>query len=253
MPSPIKFFRLFRRVMSAPSRKVAVYSAVSWYWKSLGVVVFLATILGFGWISFDLGRKTAGYHSNLAKTKELKLREGVANLDEINLQLSRRVVNLEGKLKMALAVQENVSTEMRILSNENNRLKEEVVFFETLMTSGKEPGGVSVARFEVNQLTKAGEFEYRILVVQSQQRVKEFNGFFELITYFENSSGDNNDIVLSSDTKKNELKFKFYQRSVGKFVLPEGGRLVNVEARVFKNGLGTPVDTRTLEFGEEVD
>ena len=210
------------------------------------MILVLVSILC--WVSFDLGRKSAGFDRSLATSTQNELSEVISGLRDQNMDLNRRVVNLEGKLKMALSVQENVSKEMSSLSDENNRLKEEVVFFETLMTSGKKPGGVSIARFEVTPIASPGEFEYRILIVQSQQRVKEFRGHFNLTTYFVSADSSNGDIVRVSLPKKEGLQFKFYQRSVGRFKLPPGSTLVEVEASVFKQGEDQSMATRNVKI-----
>jgi len=253
VPSPLNILRRVRRYLSSPSLRVAVYPKISWYWKLLGFGGLVGLMVIFGWVSFDIGRQSAGFDRSVAKATEVDLTSRIGKLEEHNIELGRKAVNLEGKLKMALSAQNKVSREMGALTDENNRLKEEVVFFETLMTSGQEPGGVSVARFEVNSLSTPGEFEYRILIVQSQQRVKEFNGFFSLITYFKKPSGDKDDIVQVSGPKANDLRFKFYQRAIGRFRLPEGGQLVSVEARVFKDGMADPLVTRQVKFNELVN
>ncbi len=248
MYSSLNLRRHWRRLFSAPSTKVAVYPAISWGSKLIGFFVMVALFSILGWFGFDMGRKSAGYDSSVAKSNETKLRESLEQHRNQNLDLSRKVVNLEGKLKMAISVQENVSREMSFLSDENNRLKEELVFFETLMSSGKEPGGVSIARFEVSPVSKPGEFEYRILVVQSEQRVKEFRGYFNLTTYYTSAGDENGGIVGVSQATKKQLQFKFYQRSVGRFKLPEGSTLVEVEARVFKEGNAQSIAARNVKL-----
>ena len=248
MPNTLRFLRRLKGLSAASSNRISFYPRVNWYWK----VILVAGLCGIGfsisWVAYDMGRKSAGFDRWEARSTVAELRRDLVDLRGRNLELSRDIVNLQGKLKMALSVEDNISEKMKVLASENDRIREELIFFETLMTSGQQALGVSVPRFEVDQLQTVGEFEYRILVVQSQQRVKEFNGFFELVTYFQRPNGSNDDILVSAGPFANKLRFKFYQRATGRFRLPEGSKLVNVEIRIFKKGDESPVVTKNVEF-----
>ena len=73
----------------------------------------------FGWVSFDMGRQSAGFDRSVAKATEVDLTSRISRLEEQNIELGRKAVNLEGKLKMALSAQNKVSREMGALSDEN--------------------------------------------------------------------------------------------------------------------------------------
>ena len=75
--------------------------------------------------------------------------------------------------------------QIRTLADENALLKEDLAFFQTLMASGSEPGGISVNRFRVQPDALPGEFRYRLLIVQSKQRVREFRGHIQFIVDLE--------------------------------------------------------------------
>ena len=60
MPSPLNILRRVRRHLSSPSLRVAVYPKVSWYWKLIGFSGLVGLMVIFGWVSFDMGRQSAG-------------------------------------------------------------------------------------------------------------------------------------------------------------------------------------------------
>ena len=247
MSFSLKILRNIRRFFAAPAVKVAVYPFIRWYWK-LGIFLLVIIILfTAGVVSYDLGRQSAGYDRAGARSIQKEMNASIMELGEQNLLLNRQIVELKSNLNMSLSVQDNLSLEMRYLAEENNRLKEEVSFFETLMTSGQEPRGITVARFEVNRLQQPQKFEYRLLIVQQQQRVKEFSGYFKLIINFKSSNSDNGDIVQPSAEELNKLRFKFYQRASGRFELPGDGDLLSIEVQVYRDGDSSPLTTRVIE------
>ena len=116
------------------------------------------------------------------------------------------------------------------------------------MASGSEPGGVSVNRFRVQPDALPGEYRYRLLIVQSKQRVREFRGRIQLIVDLED--GGKAEVISlpreGESTQAYNLVFKFYQRVEGTFMVAPGAVVKKVQVRVLENGNPTPVSTQTL-------
>jgi hypothetical protein len=221
---------------------------VPWYWRWLSIVVFAGVVTGIAWLTYDLGRQFAGFDHGEAQQEKARLEDMNAKLQAEISGLRREVASAERQLQIELATHGNLSTQIRNLAEENALLKEDLAFFQTLMASGGEPGGVSINRFRVQPDALPGEFRYRLLIVQSKQRVKDFKGRLQFIVDLED--GGKPDVI--SFPKEDEpgqaynLAFKFYQRVEGTFVIPSGAVIKKVQVRVIESGNPTPVSTQTV-------
>jgi hypothetical protein len=174
------------------------------------------------------------------------LEDANGRIQDENAALRKEIAGIERKLQIELAAQGNLTGQIRALSEENALLKEDLAFFQTLMASGSDPGGVTVNRFRVVRDALPGEYHYRLLIVQSKQRVREFRGRLQLIVDYERN-GESAVITYPSeadDVQAYNLQFKFYQRVEGTFTLDPDAVVKGVQVRVMQNGDATPVSTQ---------
>jgi hypothetical protein len=235
-----------RRRFGIAAPRVAVQSHVPWYWRWLTATVFLVVTIAAAWIAYDIGRQYAGFDSSEAAGEQTRLQEINGQLRQENADLRREVAAMERQLEIELAAQGNLTGQIRGLSEENALLKEDLAFFQTLMASGTDPGGVTVNRFRVERDALPGEYRYHLLIVQSKKRVREFRGRLQLIVDY---VVDGKSVVAtfpaeSDDEKAYNLRFKFYQRVEGTFTLEPDAVVREVQVRVIKNGDTTPVSTQ---------
>lgn len=235
-----------RRRFGITAPRVAVHSHVPWYWRWLTSIVFLVVTIAAAWIAYDIGRRYAGFDSSEAEGAQSRLQALNEQLRLENAQLRNDVAAMERQLEIEMAAQVNLSGQIRGLSEENALLKEDLAFFQTLMASGTDPGGVSVNRFRVERDALPGEYRYRLLIVQSKKRVREFTGRLQLIVDY---VADGKPAVMTfpgegEDNTAYNLRFKFYQRVEGTFTLDPEAVVREVQVRVIKDGDSTPVSTQ---------
>jgi len=116
------------------------------------------------------------------------------------------------------------------------------------MASGAKELGLSINRFRVQPDALPGEYRYRLLLVQSGQRIKEFQGTLQFLVYLEQS--DRKFVLtLPPEDQKNsreyQVNFKFFQRVDGTFKVAPGTTVKNLEVRVFENGVNAPKLSQT--------
>ena len=240
--------RTLRRRFGIAAPRVAIQTHVAWYWRWLSIVLVMSIIAGLGWVAFDLGRRYAGFDRGEAEQEQARKEELNRKLQEENATLRKEIASAERQLHIELSTQGNLSGQIRALSEENALLKEDLAFFQTLMASGGDPGGITVNRFRVQPDALPGEFRYRLLIVQSKQRVREFRGHLQLIVDFEESGRPSVITFPAGDegAKAYNLSFKFYQRVEGTFMLSPGAVVKKVQVRVLESGDPTPVSTQTV-------
>src|SRR6185436_16445090 len=114
--------------------------------------------------------------------------------------------------------------------------------------AGRE-GSISVNRFRLQPEAIAGEYRYRMLLVQTGQRVKEFQGSLQFVLDIRHD-GHKLALVLPPDNESAgadfQLNFKFFQRIEGTFKLVPGSEVKGMQVRVFENGSRTPKLTQSL-------
>jgi hypothetical protein len=244
----VTLIRTIKRKFGIAAPRVAVHTHVPWYWRWLSIVVFAGVVTGIAWLTYDLGRQYAGFDHGEAQREKSRLEEKNSELQSENAGLRREVAAAERQLQIELATHGNLSTQIHNLAEENALLKEDLAFFQTLMASGGEPGGVSVNRFRVQPDALPGEYRYRLLIVQSKQRVKDFKGRLQFIVDFE-EGGKPGVMSLPKEDDHGQaynLSFKFYQRVEGTFVIPSGAVIKKVQVRVIESGNPAPVSTQTV-------
>lgn len=241
----LRLKRLRRRFGIAAPR-VAVRSHVPWYWRWLTFTAFIFVTIVAAWVAYDLGRRYAGFDASEASGTQSRLQEMNGQLQDENAGLRKEVAAMERQLQIELSAQGNLTGQIRALSEENALLKEDLAFFQTLMASGADPGGVTVNRFRVERDALPGEYRYHLLIVQSKQRVREFRGRLQLIVdYVADGESAVTTFPANGDNEQAyNLRFKFYQRVEGTFTLQPEAVVRGVQVRVLKNGDPTPVSTQ---------
>ncbi len=91
----------------------------------------------------------------------------------------------ERQLQIEHATYGDLDKQVKSLSEENATLKEDLAFFQSLMPAGGKEGALSINRFRVQPDALPGEYRYRLLLVQTGQRVKEFQGTLQFVLNLE--------------------------------------------------------------------
>ena len=240
--------RKLKRKFGISAPRVAVHTQVAWYWRWLVFAALAGFVAAGGWLAYDLGRHYAGFDRGEANREQSRLRESNRKLEEENAALRKEIAAVERQLQIELSTQGNLSGQIQAFSEENALLKEDLAFFQTLMASGGEPGGISINRFRVEADALPGEYRYRLLVVQSKQRVREFHGRLQFVVDME-ESGRSTVVTIPAENDASQaynLAFKFYQRVDGTFMLPPGAVVKKVQVRVMENGNPTPLSTQSV-------
>ena len=118
------------------------------------------------------------------------------------------------------------------------------------MPSGsKEVAAVSINRFRVQPESVPGEYRYRLLLVQTGQRMKEFQGNVEFVLNVEQS--DRKFVVMlppedSRNAREFQVNFKFFQRVEGTFKVAPGAVVKSMQVRIFEAGASQPRLTQTV-------
>jgi hypothetical protein len=203
------------------------------------MLLFLSFALALAAWMYDAGRRFAGFDRSELQNEFARLGESMARLESEAARL-RSIVNAsESRLKIEQTAQVQLGAQVKALEDENNRLKEELAFFENLVPSERRGEKVSIHRFKVDRDVLPGEFRYRLLVLQGGRLDREFHGSLQLVVEMQQEGRDATIVIPDSAETGGtafKLNFKYFRRVEGTFRVPAGARVRTVQARILENG-----------------
>lgn len=234
-------WRKIRSKIGIRSDRVAIRSHVPWYIKFGGYGIAMGIAGAIAWVIVDNSYRITGFNREEAKTQIDALADENAKV-KLSYEATKSALNeKEGKLKVETAALAELTKNMSQLQDENASLKEDLGFLRNVMSTGSVPDGLAIQNFKVEPDALPNEFRYRLLITQGGQRKFDFKGKVQIIARVQ-LSGESSQTVLSfpNDVELRAasagIEFRFYQKIDGRFKIPEGAQIKNVQVRV----LGLP-------------
>lgn len=246
--------RLLKRVrqrfgISAP--KMIVNTHVAWYWRWLAMILVASISLALAAWIYDAGRRFAGFDRSEVEEELARLRETSARMRADAARLRGIADASESRLKIEQSAQKQLVAQVKVLEEENNRLKEDLAFFENLIPGERSGEKVLIHRFTVAPDALPGEYRYRMLVMQGGRRDREFHGSMQLLVEIQQGSR-NGMIVLPGDdgaaASAYKLVFKYFRRVEGLFRVPPDAKVKSVRIRVLENGSAEARASKSIDL-----
>ena len=200
-----------------------------------------ALVIGVGgaialW-TYDLGRSFA-FGPKISAERVEAMQKQLELLTSERDKLASTANTVESKENMERATQKQLSDQVKALTAENLKLKDDLVFFESLMPSTTGAEGISVKRIKA-ELQAPNQLSYQVLVMQGGKANRDFNGEMQLtLTLVQAGKPAMMQFpdVKAAETEKLKLSFKYYQRLEGVIQLPEGAIVKAVQVKVLDKG-----------------
>jgi Family of unknown function (DUF6776) len=238
-----------RRKFGITARQMAVRAHVPWYWRVLIFAGFGALLVGVAWVTYQYGMELAGFRQSESARELSRLREDLRQREAALAEMEHKVAVSERDRQIERATYGDLERQVKTLSAENAALREDLEFFQSLMAAESKAAALTVNRFRVRRATMPGEYRYRLLLVQTGQRVAEFKGKLQFVLSVE--QGDRKYVLmLPPENEKNatdyDLSFKFFQRVQGTFKVSPEAVVKSMQVRVFEKGATQPKLTQTV-------
>ena len=180
--------RLLLRRLTVSAPRMAVRSALPWplRWAALAIVAGFCAAIGL-W-AFEFGKDIAGLDHTSKETLQ-QLQTQVATL-----RVQRDLLTEERNRAQAVAdtvntvlttekvAQEKLLAQVRQLEADNQRLKDDLGFFERLIpasASSAVAGSLAIRGLQAEKLA-TGEVKWQVLVIQGSRNPVAFNGQLEV-------------------------------------------------------------------------
>lgn len=230
-------WRKIRAKIGIRSDRLAIRSHVPWYVKVGGYGLAMGVAAAIAWVIVDNSYRITGFNRDEAKLQIASLSAENQKLKQSYEATKSQLNDKEGKLKVEMAAQAELSKNLTQLQDENASLKEDLAFLRSVMSSGSVPEGLAIQNFKVEPDALPNEFRYRLLLTQGGQRKQDFRGKVQIIARVQ-PAGSDPQLVLSfpTDTELRTntglVEFRFYQKIDGRFRIPDGAQLKSVQVRV---------------------
>jgi len=246
-------WRKVRQRFGIAAPRVVVQSPIPWYLRWLGIAVLLGlSAASAAWI-YDAGRRFAGFDRNEVETELSSVKHELADAQG-ELEKLRAVANAsESRLAIERTAQQKLAQQIRVLEQDNARLREELGTLDGMLSSDARTGtALSIYRFKVEPDVLPGEYRYHLLLVTPRARAeREFNGRLELAV---NLTEDGRNAMMTFPETADagatafRLAFKYFRRVEGTFRVNPKAKVENVQARIYENGSKEPRATSTVSL-----
>jgi hypothetical protein len=153
-------------------------------------------------------------------------------------RFSTTVNSAESQLTIERAAKQQLATQMKALEAENTKLKEDLVFFESLLPTDTGTQDVAVRRLTIDPVGP-NQLRYRMLLMQGGRGKTDFSGTLELA--LTTLQAGRSTVVLypkATDTDRStfKLQFRHYQRIEGILTVPDGAVARSLQVRILEKG-----------------
>ena len=227
--------KFFRRRMAVS--KMTINQHLPWPIK----FALFAVVIGLGgaiamW-TYDMGRSFA-FGPKFSPEQMTALQDKVASLTAERDKLQALAATIESQQNIEKSIQKQLTDQINTLTAENNRIKDDLAFFESLMPSANRPQGITLQKAKI-ELAGPNLLRFRALVMQGGKAVREFSGEMHVsLTLIQ----DGKPVMMEfpdpklGEAAKLKLAFKHYQRLEGQITLPEGVTVKSAQMTVLEKG-----------------
>lgn len=218
-------------------------------WKIwLGAAIILVLFFVF----FTIGRGYQSYELKHLRLERETLVSQIADLEARNSGLVKKNAQLEGDSKIEhdayqLANQTLIKNQQEIL-----RLKEELVFYQGIVSPSSAALGVNLQSFEVSSKNSQNLFSYKLVLTKNGKSTRKVKGKFGVVIRGENSSGSSElklvDIKKVNNGEVDSFSFRYFQVFEGEMVLPKTFTPYEVEINIIPSTKKVESVTETISW-----
>jgi hypothetical protein len=186
----------------------------------LAVIIALALL----WALFSYGRQYAGLeYDQLLVERDLRETK-LAQLLKSNEELREQIAVLERSAQIDRQAYDDVNSVLTELQDELLELKEELAFYQGIVSPADSPSGLAISRFAVEPAGAENSYRFKLVLSRARQNNRLIEGKVRIAV-----DGMLNGVLKTlemaelsdTDTKELNLRFRYFQNMEGDIVLPK--------------------------------
>lgn len=235
--------RLLRKRFSLAASSLAVRPHRPWYWRWTMYIVGSGVVVWLALWAYNNGLELAGYVRAATESKLTRTERELSAAQSENARLNSRVVEMERQFQIEQSANAALMRQLKDLNDEKAHLSEDLAFYQNLTQTGEREEKLSIQRVKVTRDTLPDEYHVSILLAQSGQRPRDFQGKLQFVVNVL-KNGERSVVVIPGEKDTEiaayQLDFKYYLRIERTFKLPAGMTLESLQVRVYERGVSEP-------------
>ena len=230
--------------------QVSVRPNVPWYLRWLVIIVLIVLVLLLCWVMFDAGRRINDFDKNGISHESNQLSNINNRLKGENDKLRAQVAEFQLQMQMDSTTRNNITERINVLEDKNDQLKEELVFWENIVSGkGRATGNIFIYHFKVEKSQVPGKYSYNLVLLQGGEKINDFQGELAFTAHlWQDGEKVKMPITTENSTKRFNLKFKIYHRVGGSFEVLPDTVVEALEVKVYENGKKKAKSTRLVNL-----
>ena len=199
---------------------------------------------------FYLGEQYQAYELDRLQLERETLISRIAELENRNHKLVQKNAHLEGSSKIErdaylLSNQELVRLQRELLAQ-----KEELVFYQGIVSPKDAALGVNLQSFEMRKKNNQNQYSYKMILTKNGKSTKKVQGGAGILIRGENGGSVSEfkitDLALEKPAKDTKFSFRYFQVFEGDIALPDGFVPFEVEIGI------KPTTKKVKSFSETI-
>jgi len=236
----------WRQRWSVAAPRMTIRSHLPWPLRA----VFIAIVLGLGgavamW-TYDLGRTFSPFRHGPTREQVAQMQAQLQDVTEQRDHLQATVNASDSQRNIERALQVQLQQQVQTLEAENNKLQDDLAFYESLVpTDGTK--GVAIRRMQAG-MSAPNQLSYHVLLMQGGKGEQDFVGNYQVVlTLLQGGKS----VMMTFPNKpaaadQYRLAFKHYQRVDGVLAVPDGATVKSVLVKILEKGAVQAQDSENL-------
>lgn len=199
---------------------------------------------------FFVGQGYQSYELDHVKLEREALQARVAELEDRTRRLVQENAHLAGMARVERDAYELANEELARLQQELLKQKEELVFYQGIVSPGDTSLGVNLQSFEVRKRNIGNQYSYKLILTKRGKSTNKVAGGADVIIRGEDQNGLAEhriaDLDLEKAGKDTKFAFRYFQVFEGNIALPEGFEPYEVEIGI------KPTTKKVKSFSETI-
>ncbi|PXW86748.1 hypothetical protein C8R34_11321 [Nitrosomonas sp. Nm84] len=195
----------------------------------------------------EIGKQLANTLHDLTEEKLALLYDPGACRQTKKQKLCTQMGDLIHQLQISDTTNDNLAEQIKSLANENDHLKEKLVFLQHLM-AGNTKSGISIHQFSLKETDDPGKYRYALTLTQGGERPSDFKGKLRFqVKLLQNDRRKTIPLVSKDSNQAFPINFKFLHRLEESFKVPPDAIVESLQVQVYENHDNKVVLTQTAQ------
>ena len=201
-------------------------------------------------VFFYIGQKYQAYELEYLNLERETLLSRIDELETRNHSLVQKNAHLDGGSKIERDAYELANQNLAKLQRELLAQKEELAFYQGIVSPKDAALGVNLQSFEVRKKNSQNQYSYKMILTKTGKSSRKLQGAANVVIRGENSGSVRelkiSDLALENSGKATKFAFRYFQVFEGDIALPEGFEPFEVEIGI------KPTTKKVKSFSETI-